>query len=127
MNKERICEILRFCVVGGVSFLVDYGLLYSCTSLFHIYYLYSSAVSFSVSVIVNYWLCVKYVFKGAEKQNKRQAAVFIGSSIIGLGLNQLCMWIFVDLMGIFYMIAKIFATAIVIVWNYIMKRKAVRM
>ena len=35
------------------------------------------------------------------------------------------MLIFVDLIGIFYMIAKIFATVLVMIWNYIAKRKAV--
>jgi putative flippase GtrA len=79
-----------------------------------------------VSVVFNYWLCVVFVFVGAGKQTRKQAAIFIGSSIIGLGLNQLCMWILVDIMGMYYMFAKIFATAIVTVWNYIMKRKAVK-
>ncbi len=45
---------------------------------------------------------------------------------MGLGLNQLCMWFFVDVAGLYYMIAKIFATAIVTIWNYITKRKAVQ-
>ncbi len=126
MNKDQFKEIIRFCIVGGLSFLVDYGLLYICTEYIGVYYLWSSAISFTVSVIFNYWLCVVYVFKGAKKQNRKQATLFIGSSIIGLGLNQLCMWLFVELAGMYYMLAKIFATAIVTIWNYVMKRKAVR-
>lgn len=125
MNKERIKEVLRFCLVGGLSFLVDYGLLFLCTEWLRIYYLYSSAISFTVSVVFNYWLCVIYVFREARHQTKKQVAVFIGSSIIGLGLNQICMWLFVTIAGIYYMLAKIFATAIVTVWNYVMKRKAI--
>lgn len=126
MNKERLQEIFRFCLVGGASFLVDYGLLFACTEWLHLYYLYSSAISFTVSVIFNYWLCVCYVFAGARQQTTKQAALFIGSSIIGLGLNQLCMWGFVDQLGMYYMLAKIFATGIVMAWNYVMKRKAVK-
>ena len=126
MSKERLQEIFRICLVGGASFLVDYGLLYLCTEWFNIYYLYSSAISFTVSVIFNYWLCVVYVIKDAVNQNRKQATLFIGSSIVGLGLNQICMWIFVSIMGIYYMLAKIFATIIVTLWNYIMKRKAVK-
>lgn len=126
MSKDRLWEITRFCIVGGASFLVDYGLLYICTEFLEIYYLYSSAVSFTVSVIFNYWLCVNYVFEGAKNQTKKQAILFIGSSIAGLGLNQLCMWLFVELVGIYYMLAKIFATVIVTIWNYVMKRRAVR-
>ena len=112
MKKDQLYEILRFAIVGGASFLVDYGLLYLCTEWLGIHYLYSAAISFMVSVVVNYWLCVRFVFTGAGRQTGRQAALFIGSSIVGLGLH--------------YMLAKIGATFIVMFWNYVMKRKAVR-
>ncbi|MBR6713383.1 MAG: GtrA family protein [Selenomonadaceae bacterium] len=125
MTRERMLEIVRFCFVGGVSFLMDYGLLFVLTEFVGLYYLYSSAISFSVTVVFNYWLCVIYVFKGAKKQTTRQAIIFFGTGVIGLGLNQLCMWFFVDVMRVHYMLAKIFATAIVTIWNYVTKRKAV--
>ena len=126
LSKDRFFEIFRFCIVGGLSFLLDYGLLYLLTEYMGIYYLYSSGISFSVSVIFNYWLCVVYVFRTARHQTARQATIFIGSSVLGLGLNQLCMWIFVDYFAMHYMLAKIFATAVVTFWNYVMKRRALR-
>ena len=119
-------EIIRFCFVGGASFLMDYFLLFALTEFAGIYYLYSSAISFTITVIFNYWLCVIYVFKGARHQTPKQAAIFIGSSVVGLGLNQLCMWFFVAVAGWHYMIAKIGATAIVTFWNYVAKRKAIK-
>ena len=126
MTRERFLEIIRFCFVGGVSFLMDYFLLYALTEWAGIYYLYSSAISFSVTVIFNYWLCVIYVFKGASRQTPRQAAIFFTTGAVGLALNQFCMWLFVSVVGLHYMIAKIGATAIVTIWNYFSKRKAVR-
>jgi putative flippase GtrA len=45
--------------------------------------------------------------------------IFIILSVIGLGINQLVMWIAVDIFKMFYMIAKIGATAIVMVYNFI--------
>ena len=126
MQDNRLFEIIRFAIVGGASLVVDYALLYICTEWLGIHYLYSAAISFSVSVIVNYWLCVIFVFTGAGKQTGRQAALFIGSSIVGLGINQVCMWLFVEKFGLHYMLAKIGATFIVMFWNYVMKRKAVR-
>jgi putative flippase GtrA len=127
MEKSRVLEIGRFVLVGGISFLIDWGLLFICTEWLHIYYLYSSAISFTVSVLVNYFLCVVYVFSNSRKQTGKQAILFIGSSIVGLGLNQICMKIFVEYFFIYYMLAKIFSTGIVMIWNYWMKRKAVLM
>jgi len=125
MRREKLQEFVRFCFVGGLSLLVDMAVLYGLTEFVGVHYLYSAAISFTVSVIFNYWLCVVYVFKGAKKQTPKQATIFIGSSIIGLGLNQLCMWFFVEIIFLHYMIAKLGATVIVTLWNYVMKRKAI--
>ena len=51
LGSQRMSEIGRFILVGGGSFLLDYGLLYVFTEFAGIPYLYSSALSFSVSVI----------------------------------------------------------------------------
>ena len=115
MTHERFMEVLRFCFVGGLSFLVDYLLLFALTEWAGVYYLYSSAISFGVSVVFNYWLCVA-----------RRATIFLVTGVIGLGLNQFCMWFFVAMAGLHYMLAKIFATAIVTIWNYFTKRMAIR-
>ena len=126
MKKDKLKEIVRFCVVGGGCFLIDYALLFILTEYAGIYYLYSAGISFTLTVILNYWLCLVYVFQGAKKQTKKQATIFIGSSVAGLAINQFCMWLFVDVVGIYYMIAKIFSAAIVTIWNYILKRKAIQ-
>ena len=126
IDKARQKEIIRFLVVGGGCFLIEYGSLFFFTEALHIYYLYSSALAFIISVLINYWLCVKYVFANAGRQNRKQASLFIGSSIGGLGINQLCMWLLVEKGGIYYMLAKIVAAGVVMVWNYVLKRKAVK-
>ncbi len=125
MSRERFLELVRFCFVGGVSLLLDCVILFSLTDFFGVHYLYSAAISFTASVIFNYWLCVKFVFRNARRQTPRQAAIFIGSSVAGLGLNQICMWFFVEIISWHYMLAKLGATAIVTLWNYTMKRKAI--
>ena len=96
----RLWEMARFCVVGGLCFLLDYGLLFACTEYGGVPYLWSSGISFSVSVMVNYWLCLAYVFRGAGEQSRRQRVLFLGSSVAGLGLNQVVMWALVDGLGV---------------------------
>ena len=118
-------QIIRFAFVGGSAFVIDYGVMILLTELIGINYLISSGISFSVSVIYNYILSVHWVFDVAEDRSKRaEFVIFIILSVIGLGINQLVMWIAVDIFRMFYMIAKIGATAIVMVYNFI-RRKSV--
>lgn len=123
MNRN-FKEIFRFCIVGGISFLIDYGLLYFFTECYHITYLISSAISFSIAVIINYFLCLTIVFKKA-KNGWKQISLFVISSLIGLVINQICMYFFVEFMMIYYMISKVLATIIVTIWNYITKKKSI--
>lgn len=125
MKSLQYLEMIRFIIVGAITFLVDYGLLYVCTEYIGLYYMYSTAIAFIAAVIFNYWLCVIYVFTNVQRQTSKQAILFVGSSVVGLGLNQICMWFFVEIFGIYYMLAKIISIIIVMAWNYIMKRKAV--
>lgn len=119
-------EFIKFCVVGSITFIIDYALLFAITEYLHINYLTSSAISFSVAVIVNYVLCIKFVF-AHSKNGYKQISLFILSSIAGLGINQLCMYFFVEILTIYYLIAKILATIIVTLWNYITKKKSVEL
>lgn len=116
-------QITRFAVVGGSAFLIDYGIMILLTELCGINYLISSAISFTVSVIYNYLLSVHWVFNVTEDRSQKQDfAVFIVLSVIGRGINQLIMWVCVDKLQIFYMISKIGATAIVMVYNFITRK-----
>ena len=118
--------MLRFCLVGGVCFVVDFGLLYALTEWAGLHYLYSSAVSFTVAVLLNYRLCLDFVFFNAPRQTMRQALLFVGTSAVGLLLNQFTMWLLVNFFALHYLASKLIATFVVTVWNYVTKRRAVK-
>ena len=58
--KKIINQLFKFGIVGGIAFVIDYGLLYLLTEKIGIYYLVSSLISFSVSVIFNYIAVSKF-------------------------------------------------------------------
>lgn len=121
--KKLISQIIKFGFVGFLCFFIDYGIMVFLTEALKINYLISSGCSFSVSVIVNYILSIKFVFDADRDANKvKQFLVFLIFSIGGLIINQIVMWVAVDLLGIFYMISKIGATAIVMVYNFITRK-----
>ena len=121
LSKNIVKQILKFGVVGGGAFLIDYSLLFILTDIFHIYYLTSSVISFIVSFIFNYILSITWVFE-AKKQDIKQVVMFLILSLIGLGLNQIIMYLSVDIFKIYYMVSKLFATVIVMVYNFITRK-----
>ena len=122
--KKLSGQILRFGVVGVLAFVIDYGLLFFCTEALGINYLISSAIAFSVAVVFNYILSTLWVFDTSRNvQDKRaQFTVFIILSVIGLGLTELLMWFGTDILGIYYLITKICATGIVMIYNFVSRK-----
>ena len=122
LESKLIKQILKFTVVGGFAFVIDYGLLYVLTEFIGIHYLISSIISFTVSVIFNYIMSITWVFDVNKKQGVKEFIVFIILSVIGLGINELIMYLMVDIMVIHYMISKLFSTGIVMVYNFITRK-----
>ena len=120
---EIVKQLLKFGIVGGIAFLIDFFVLYFCTDILNIHYLISSIISFTVSVIFNYILSVKWVFNvNNDNSKKKNFIVFIVLSIIGLLINELIMYIMVDKFQIYYMLSKIVSTIVVMIFNFITRK-----
>ena len=115
-------QIFRFGIVGGTAFIIDYGIFALLNQILGIHYIIAGTISFSISVIYNYILSIKWVFDVTKKQTTKDFIIFIVLSVIGLILNNIIMYISVDLMHIHELIAKIIATAIVMVYNFITRK-----
>jgi putative flippase GtrA len=117
--KWLIKQILGFGIVGVICFIIDYGLMIVLTEFLGLNYLLSCGLSFSVSTIVNYILSMRYVFVSKENMKKSvEFVLFVILTVIGLGITEILMMVFVDKIGIHYMIAKIGVTGIVMVYNF---------
>ena len=122
--KDLIIQFCKFGAVGGLCFGIDYGLMIFLTETHIMHYFASSAVSFTVSVIVNYILSMRFVFTGKEDMTKAQEMViFVALSMIGLVMNQMIMWFAVEHLGMFYAVAKIFSTMLVTTYNFISRKR----
>ena len=122
--KKLIAQLMKFGVVGVIAFIIDYGLMVLLTEAFGIDYLVSATVSFTVSVIFNYIASMRYVFRHREGMSKRREfIIFVTLSVLGLLINDLIMWVGTGLWGISYLITKIVATVIVMVWNFVTRKR----
>lgn len=122
--KNLIKQFAKFGVVGIIAFVIDYGLMVLLTELFHINYLISATISFTVSVIFNYFASMRYVFTHKEGMSRRREfIIFVVLSVIGLILNNALMYIGTGIAGISYLITKLIATAVVTIYNFVTRKK----
>ena len=121
--RRLIAQLFKFGLVGGIAFVIDYGLLVFLTQICHVYYLVSATISFTVALVFNYFASMRFVFNGREGVSRiRLFIVFAVLAVIGLGLNDLLIWVGVTALAIDYRIVKIPATAIVMVYNFVTRK-----
>ena len=131
--KKLFEQIIKFGVVGASAFVVEYAVLF-CLTEFVLPFLFPSfsegrcaliaaPIAFTISTVYNYILSVKWVFvKRTDASGKQTFGIFVFLSIVALGLNQLIMTIFIKHWNIHYMISKVVATAIVMVYNFVSRK-----
>lgn len=117
-------QILRFLVVGGTAFLIDFFTLWLLTERLGLSYLLANCISFTISVTFNYILSTIWVFNAKHSKGKGlELMVFILLSLVGLGINQGIMWITVEKADINYLLSKILATSLVMIFNFITRKQ----
>lgn len=123
-NTENLfVQMFKFLIVGGIAFIIDYSVMVICKELIGLSVLVSAFFGFVISVIYNYMASVSWVFDVNENKDKRKNfIIFIIFSVIGLALTELIMWFGTDILLISYLIVKIIATAIVMVFNFITRK-----
>lgn len=121
--RKLIEQIMKFGVVGVIAFVIDFGVMVFLTEMFGIDPVISATVSFIISVIFNYAASMRYVFSHREGMSRtREFVIFVVLSAIGLGINDLLIWAGTDLASFDYRLVKIFATAVVMVWNFVTRK-----
>ena len=142
-KHKRLCEIIRFLIVGGIATVIDMLVMGVVLYLFnpslypHFYNVWigkvgepstlativGTGIGFCVSVIANYLLSVMFVYE--EKGNSKTAKgvfLFIFFSVGGLFLQIFGMWLGFDVCGINEWITKIIMTFVVLVYNYVSRK-----
>ena len=114
---------VRFGIVGVICFVIDYGLMALLTEVFSVNYLLSCGISFTLSTVVNYLLSMRYVFRrGNAYGRKTEFVIFVVMSLVGLGLTELLMLLFSDVLHVHYLISKIVVTVIVMAYNFVTRK-----
>ena len=117
-----ILQLIKFSIVGIIAAFIDVGLLVILKELISVNVFIASAVSFCISVTVNYILSMSFVLKSKNNGKLKEFTIFVILSIGGLCLNQIILWIGVKFMSVYYLIVKFIAMVIVPIYNFLTRK-----
>ena len=122
--RRLISQFLKFGVVGVIAFVIDFGTMVALTELAGFPPVVSAGISYCVSTVFNYLASMRFVFAHREGLSRsREFAIFVVLSVIGLGLNEVIMWLGGRIVGDeWYMLTKVVATALVMFWNFFSRK-----
>ena len=133
LNNAMVKQILKFGVVGVLASIIDFGTMIALHELLGIDVVISTAISFVVALTFNYLASMRFVFARRDDLSRtREATIFVVLSLIGLLINELIMiagGAFFTAIGIpfqdgfWYVAVKIVATAVVMVWNFLSRKR----
>lgn len=117
-------QFIKYFFASGIALVVDMGSLFVFTEFFKLYYLISATISFMLGIAVTYICSKLYIFTKTKIENKAtEFSIFLIIGIIGLGINNLFLWIFTEYVGLYYMFSKCFVIIITYLWNYFARKK----
>ena len=123
MNK-LVNKIIKFSIVGGIATIIDFVFLYIFKEFLNFNIILANTLSFIISVTYNYIASITWVFDVNKNKNKNvQFVLFIVFSVVGLIINNVILYILTDKLNIYYLISKVIATIIVMIFNFITRKK----
>jgi putative flippase GtrA len=122
-TDNTFLQLIRYTFVGGFAFLIDFGTLFMLTEYLDFHYLLSAGIAFTLGLVTNYLISIRWVFATRNFSNRKlEFIMFMVIGLVGLGLNELFIWIFTDLFAIYYLLSKILTTMLVYLWNFFARK-----
>lgn len=122
-SNNTMLQLFRYTFVGGLAFLVDFGLLFVLTEYACFHYLFSATISFVAGLTVNYSLSKLWVFTHSTiSRLKLEFLIFAVIGVIGLFINNLFLWLFTNVLEFWYMFSKALVTIITYLWNFFARK-----
>ncbi len=120
MLSPAVQKILRYLVSGTIAAAINLSILFLLVHFLHVHYLIASVASFSTALIGSFlmqkfWTFQNSATKGVHFQLARYILVTV---TINLGINTGLMYLFVSVLGVWYLLAQVFAGIILAVFSY---------
>ncbi|KAA8785650.1 GtrA family protein [Paenibacillus amylolyticus] len=117
IDKNLVVQIFSFGLIGVLGTIIHTGSLLLLVEFYHYNPLVSSAIGFTLSLIVSYFLNIKFTFNTRNVKSSFIRYSYV--SLAGLLINLTILFIFQYYIGGQYMIGQFIAIIIVPFFNFV--------
>ncbi len=78
-RKLLLLQFSKYLIVGGAAFLIDFLTLYGLTEWFAVHYITSATMGFLAGLILNYALCLAWIFDHRAIDNRAHEFMIFGT------------------------------------------------
>ncbi len=115
-----LLKLVKFCVVGFSGMIVDFGATWLCKEKLRWNKYLSNSLGFILAASNNYLWNRLWTFSSVDSNITRQWSSFLLISTIGLGLNNLIIFLLHGKLHLNFYLSKIIAIVCVTLWNFSM-------
>lgn len=120
IDSTLIVKFLKFCLVGFSGMVVDFGTTWLCKEKFEWNKYLSNTLGFVLAATNNYIWNRLWTFQSTSTEIPVEYGKFFLISAIGLGINNLVVYLLHGKLKLNFYLAKIIAVAVVTIWNFAM-------
>lgn len=116
--QELFVKLFKFGVVGASGVVVDFGITWLLKERLRVNKYFANSTGFACAVLSNYLLNRIWTFHSHDPNVAVQFTKFLVIALIGLLLNNGIIYLLTERQGVRFYPAKLFATGIVMLWNF---------
>lgn len=113
-------KFLKYSAVGLLGTAIDFSTLIIQVEFLRINIYIAVLISFLLAASSNHFFNRRFTFKSMNSQIKKEYLKFILVSSVGILINILIIYFLSQIFHIYYLISKIIATSLVLLWNFLM-------
>jgi putative flippase GtrA len=113
-------RFINYSVISIVSFILDLSLLWVFSTIFHIHYLVSTGLAFTIAVTFQYIPTRFLVYKNSKQDIGIGYIYFFAIAMVGLLFVTFAMGFLVGIVHLNIIISRVFIAIFVGIWNYIL-------
>lgn len=115
-----LIRFVRFGIVGASGMVVDFGMTWLCKEKLHWNKYISNSIGFVCAATSNYILNRIWTFESQNEAVIREYSSFLLIAVIGLGLNNLILYLLHGKLQWHFYLSKLIAIGCVTLWNFTM-------